>query len=90
MFKKISDCKPGRETSRSRVIALAANWGFRSAAVYSDADRASLHVIDGDEAYYLDLPQPANRTSALTESWTWPSGQEPMPSIRIRLLVGER
>jgi pyruvate carboxylase subunit A len=36
-----------------RVIRACAEMGIRSAAIYSDADRHSLHVKKADEAYSL-------------------------------------
>src|SRR5450755_875641 len=59
MFKKILIANRGEIAVR--VIRACRELGIRSAAVYSDADRASMHVINADEAYYLG-PTPASES----------------------------
>jgi acetyl-CoA carboxylase biotin carboxylase subunit len=44
-----------------RVIRACREMGLRTVAVYSDSDRAALHVIHADEAYYLG-PAPASES----------------------------
>lgn len=41
-----------------RIIRACRELGIRTVAVYSDADRAALHVRYADEAYYIGPPPP--------------------------------
>ena len=41
-----------------RIIRACREMGIASVAVYSDVDRAALHVSKADEAYHIGPPQP--------------------------------
>src|SRR5258706_10298655 len=41
-----------------RIIRACRELGIRTVAVYSDADRAALHVRYADEAYHIGAPPP--------------------------------
>ena len=51
MFRKLLIANRGEIAVR--IIRACAEMGIRSAAIYSDADRYSLHVKKADEAYSL-------------------------------------
>src|SRR5436190_21439989 len=59
MFKKILIANRGEIAVR--VIRACRELGILSIAIYSDADRAALHVLKADEAYYVG-PTPASES----------------------------
>jgi propionyl-CoA carboxylase alpha chain len=58
MFKKILIANRGEIACR--VIKTARKMGIKTVAVYSDADRGSLHVEMADEAVHIGPPEAAN------------------------------
>jgi acetyl-CoA carboxylase, biotin carboxylase subunit len=57
MFEKILIANRGEIAVR--VIATCREMGIRTVAVYSEADRDALHVLEADQAVYLGSSEPA-------------------------------
>lgn len=57
MFKKILIANRGEIAVR--IMRTCRYMGIETVAVYSDADRAALHVIEADQAVYLGESEPA-------------------------------
>ena len=58
-----------------RVIRACRELGIRAIAVYSEADRRALHVLEADEAYLIGPPPSSEsyleprRSTLGTDSW---------------------
>src|SRR6202046_1197762 len=65
MFKKILIANRGEIAVR--IVRACREMGIRSVAVYSDADRASLHVRLADEAYRIG-PAPSRESYLVVEN----------------------
>lgn len=57
MFKKILIANRGEIAVR--IIRTIREMGIRSVAVYSDVDKAALHVLEADQALYLGPAEPS-------------------------------
>ena len=64
MFSKILIANRGEIAVR--IIRACREMGIRSAAVYSEADRESLHVPMADEAHPIGPAAPAFKVTART------------------------
>ena len=79
MFRKILIANRGEIALR--VIRTLREMGIRSVAVYSDADRAALHVRKADEAAHLGASASSESYLNIERSWMPPGGTARTPSI---------
>ena len=85
MFKKILIANRGEIALR--IIRTCKEMGIRTVAVYSTADKESLHVRFADEAVCIGPPPSRDSYPAMVSSLRMQSSQASAPSIILSLLV---